>query len=211
MVKLSKAAAPAIIGILLMTQPGCITQALLKLGEPSGGPTEQPVRYTQAVRDGRMIVLKYESTVDADGNVHSGGYAGMRYDLATAQWLPLGAAPVDPYCTREMWLRLLPNAPPQPPAALIPVRPSNRAQVALLHKQQATGFPPMSVQLHGLDAWIVCGAGDAIGLTTVPAPPPPESGERSTGATVAIVLLFPFALALDITFGVFYGLALLAR
>jgi hypothetical protein len=210
MAKLSKAVAVATIGTLLITQPACVTAALLKLDEPSGGPTEQPVGYTKASRDGRMLALDYESTIDADGNIHSSGGAKERVDLATAPWFRLGPAPIDPYCTPAMWGRLLPNAPPQPPPPLIQARPSNSAQIALLHKRHATGFPPMTVQLQGLDAWILCGAGDAIGVTHVPVPPPPESGERSTGAVVAIVLLFPFALAVDIAFGLAYVVVLIA-
>jgi hypothetical protein len=38
----------------------------------------------------------------------------------------------------------------------------------------------------------------------VPAPPPPRSGGRSTGEIVAIVVLFPFALAVDVAAGFFY-------
>jgi hypothetical protein len=206
MAKLSKAVAVLMIGFLLFTQPACLTAALLDLGKPSGGPTEQPAGYTKAIRDGRFLALEYESTIDADGNTHESGGARTRIDLGEAQWAPLGAIPIDPYCTQQTWLRLLPNAPPQPPAPLILVRPSAHAQIAALHKQHATGFPPMTVQLQGLDAWILCGAGDAIGVTYVPPPPPPQSGERSTGAVVAIVILFPFALAVDITFGVVYAI-----
>lgn len=211
MAKLSKSVAAAMIGTLLATQPGCVTEALLKLGEPSGGPTEQPVRYTHAIRDGRALALAYNAMVDADGNTRSMGPASVRVDLATAPWQRLGATPIDPYCTPEMWARLLPNAPPQPPVPLILNRSHNSAMVAWLHRQRATGFPPMTVQLDGLDAWIVCGAGDALGVTHMPAPPPPESGERPVGATVAIVLLFPFALAIDLALGVVYIVAVLAR
>jgi hypothetical protein len=211
MAKLYQAVSAVILAILLVTQPGCVTQALFKLGEPTKGPREQPVHYTRALRNGRVLALEFDSTIDADGTIHSvSPPSAVRVDLTTVEWMPLWGFPIDPYCTREMWARLLPNPPPQPPVALTG-RPAKTVNIALLHKQRATGIPPMSVQVQDLDAWIVCGAGDAIGVARVPAPPPPVSGETSTAATVAIVLLFPFALAIDITFGIVYVVAAFAR
>jgi hypothetical protein len=211
MTKLYQAVSAVILAILLITQPGCVTEALLKLGEPAKGPTEQPARYTRALRNGRELALEFDLMVDADGKVYPTTPSAVRVDLMTASWRPLWAGfPIDPYCTREMWARVLPNPLPQPPVALTG-RPANTVNIARLHKQRATGFPPMSVQVHDMDAWILCGAGDAIGVVHMPAPPPPVSGERSTAATVAIVILFPFALAIDISFGIVYVLAAFAR
>ncbi len=219
----SKFVAPAMIGVLLSTQTGCLTSALLKLGEgtPATPRTEQPVAYTQAVRDGRFVELQFNSTLDADGNVHSNAPAldadgrvrssppsATRVDLGSVYWRGFMDGPLDPYCSREMWQRLLPSAPPQPPPGLVPIRPADHRDVIALHKQMATGFPPMTVQLNGIDAWIVCGAGDAIGYAEAPTPPPPQAGSeggRSAGAVVAIVILFPFALAADIVGAVFYA------
>lgn len=211
MVKLSLsfslAVRAAVTAILVVTQAGCITSALMKLGEGSGVPTEQPVRYTGAIRYGNVLALQYIESLDHHGNVSTGIFRD-RVNLTDAAWQRFGAAPMDPYCHPSMWARILPSTPSQP-VPVINGRSGDLAQLASLHRARATGFPPMTVHLEGLDAWILCGADDRIGYTMVPAPPEPESGHRSAGAVAAIIVLFPFALTADIAFGAFYAIGYL--
>ncbi len=201
---------------LLTTQSGCVTRALLSMGEnsnPASPPIEQPVSYLGAQRDGRMLNLEYDTSVDSEGKEHSGKRKAYRVDLGKMDWRNLGPTPLDSYCTSNMWMRLLPNAPPQPPAPLFAGRPDDISLIVGVHKQYATGFPPLSVHTKGLDTWIVCGAGDFIGYAQAPVPPaahPGSDGTRHPGYIVGIVLLFPFALAVDIAGIAFYGAICLA-
>lgn len=210
---LSRATTLTTMAALLATQPGCVTQALLSMGEgsnPASPPVQQPVAYTGVYRDGRILHLEYDTTVDSDGKQHSDKASAFNVDLGTLNWQNLGPAPIDPYCTADMWMKLLPNAPPQPRAPLLPGRPNDIAMILGVHKQYATGFPPLSLHVNGLDTWIVCGAGDWIGYAQAPMPPPPHPGSDGTrhpGYIVAIVLLFPFALTADILGGAIYVLA----
>ena len=160
-----------------------------------------------------MLHLEYDTTVDSDDKQHTGTLSAFRVDLGNLNWQALGPAPIDPYCTPNMWMKLSPNAPPQPRAPLFAGRPNDIPMILGVHKQYATGFPPISVHANGLDAWIVCGAGDWIGYAQAPMPPPAHPGSDGTrhpGYIVAIVILFPFALAVDIAGGVFYAAACLS-
>lgn len=194
--------------VLPLTQTACVTAALLKIGEDRKAtwPVEQPVGYIGTKRDGHFVALRYDTTVDSEGNRHPDA-SNIRVDLASAYWQNLTAVPMDPYCTPAMWQRLDPNAEEQPPAPLILNRSNDYRQIIAMHKQHATGFPPMTVQVSGLNAWVVCGAGDAIGYTEAPTPPPPQPGTeggRTAGEIALIVILFPFALAVDVIGAVFY-------
>jgi hypothetical protein len=210
MTTLSSAMTTITMTALLTTQPGCVTRALVGMGEysnPRSPPIEQPVTYLGAQRDGRKLNLEYDTTLDAEGNRHSRTRAIFPVDLGNLHWQDLGPVPMDPYCTSNMWMRLVPNAPPQPPVPVLSGRRNDIPLVLGMHKHYATGFPPISVHTQGLDTWIVCGAGDFVGYARAPIPPEPHPGSDGTrhpGYIVAIVLLFPFALAVDIVGGVFY-------
>ena len=195
---------------VLATQPGCLTRALVGLGEnsnPASPPIRQPVSYIGAQREGRILHLEYDTSIDADGKKRTGKFSSFRVDMGKLQWQAMGPAPMDPYCTSNMWMQLLPNAAPQPRPPLFSERVDDIGWIAGFHKQYATGFPPISVHNKGLDTLIVCGAGDWIGYARAPVPPAPHPGSDGTrhpGYIVAIVVLFPFALAVDIVGGVFY-------
>lgn len=210
MTMLSKPVLGLLGGALLATQSGCVTSALLKWGEGSDPyipRTEQPVAYTGAARSNRYLELEYTTTVDSDGNVQTRAPTSFRVDLGALSWRPAGPAPMDPYCASEAWYRLLPSAPPQPPAPLILRRPTDMNAIIGMHKQYATGFPALSVQTSGIDTLVVCGSGDAIGYAQAPTPPEPQEGQeggRKAGYIVGIALLFPFALAVDIAGGLIY-------
>ena len=196
------------IAILLATQSACLTSKVVKIGEDDRlAPTAQPWAYSAAEREGGLLWLQYDSTVDGDGRIRRDAKGEFRVDLAELSWRKAGPSPVDAACLATAW-RALPPDTARRPVPLVGRGSDEVKEVVARHAHFAAGQPPLSVQGVDVDTWIVCGGGDAIGYAEAPKPPEAQPSSLRTEHVVTRIVLFPFALALDVVGGVLYVAAI---
>jgi hypothetical protein len=186
---------------VLVLLPGCATRALLKLGT-AGDP---PDHYDRAHRTGDRLTVEYDYE-NQGGKPSKRFFAGKaELEISKLSWQAMSAGDPEPACLPRAWAALG-SSGPEVAVPFISDRPARVREVVDLHAKSAAGTPLLSIQSQGLGFWLLCGTREHLARAEVYPASAPEGG-RSAGAITAIVLLFPFALVVDICGGFIYALA----
>jgi hypothetical protein len=177
---------------LSLGSSGCVTRALLTLGDPD----DPPARYDRLSRATGSLYVHYDAILH-EGEVRDGADDDEEVHLALLDWRSVEPGAIDAACTPDAWAAMTDETLVDVP--MLTSRPLDVKEGAAVHQTFATGTPPLSAQFAGTDFRVFCGRGSGVAYADV-THPPPRTG-KPPGAVAAIVILFPFALVADVCGG----------